>query len=159
MDALKIRLAEVNEIYGLRREMLRPGQGLESVMFDGDKSEGALHVALFSEGKLAGCVSVVKKDSALFDISHQYQMRGLAVGEGFQKRGFGKALVKYSEFLLLNRGAGFVWLNARVHVRNFYEKLGYFAVGEEFDIPGVCMHIVMAKNLSDTGCEDCKKCR
>ncbi|HPG91913.1 MAG TPA: GNAT family N-acetyltransferase [Clostridia bacterium] len=154
---VELRQVDVREIYDLRQRLLRPDQPIESVHFSGDELDTTKHAGLFLDGKLIGCASIMIADNPAFDEKKQYQMRGVAVEKEYQGQGYGKAVVKYLEFLALNRGIDFIWMNARTDVRKFYETLGYEAYGEEFMIPSVCPHIVMRKKIIETACESCKK--
>jgi len=156
-NAVTLRQVDVKEIYDLRQRLLRPDQPIESVYFYGDELDTTKHAGIFLGGKLIGCASIMIASNPSFDEKKQYQMRGVAVEKEYQGQGYGKALIKYVEFLALNRGIDFIWMNARIDVRKFYEKLGYEAYGEEFMIPTVCPHIVMRKKITETGCESCKK--
>lgn len=152
MQPIKIMPVGINDILGLRHRLLRPDRDEEEARFTGDGLESTIHIGLFAGTKLAGCLSLFDQPNGIFDEKRQYQMRGLAVEKEFQRQGLGKALVKYAEFLLLNRNIPFVWLNARTTARVFYEKLGYHTTGDEFDIYGVCKHIIMSKTIEEGAC-------
>jgi ribosomal protein S18 acetylase RimI-like enzyme len=65
-----------------------------------------------------------------------------------QGRGAGRALVAEGDRVAAAAGAALMWCNARVTARGFYERLGYVAVGDAFELPASGRHFVMIKDLS-----------
>jgi len=59
-------------------------------------------------------------------------MRQVAVRHDLQGKGIGRALVRESERLAIDRGFTVMTLNARLSALPFYERLGYTTVGPEF---------------------------
>jgi predicted GNAT family N-acyltransferase len=157
MLAINMKTVTLDDILSLRAKVLRPGRALNEAIFEGDDKSDTIHVALFEGDEIVACASLYNKNGAFFDDKRQYQLRGMAVEERCRGKGYGRALLKYSEFLMLNRGIDVLWLNARLDAVGFYKKQGYETYGEKFYIPDVCEHIVMAKMLSDATCEGCKK--
>jgi predicted GNAT family N-acyltransferase len=47
-------------------------------------------------------------------------------------------------------GRALVWCNARVGARGFYEKVGFVAVGDEFELPDSGTHFVMTRENRPT---------
>lgn len=133
------------ETYPIRQIILRPGRPLETCFFQGDELETTFHFGLFSEAKLVGIISLFKNNSPLFPYENQYQIRGMAVLEDYQKYGFGKQLVAHSEAFLKEKNTELIWFNAREIAVNFYEKSGYEIIGKAFEIPDVGVHYVMWK--------------
>ncbi|MEM6750997.1 MAG: GNAT family N-acetyltransferase [Planctomycetota bacterium] len=90
------------------------------------------------------------------------RLRGMAVSPEAQGLGVGRAVL---EALLaeaqrrddapsgngavsgggLGSGGGWWWANARTSALGFYERQGWRVVSAEFEIPGVCPHVVMVK--------------
>ena len=66
-----------------------------------------------------------------------------------QRSGIGRALVAEGIRVAAADGAALVWCNARVSARGFYEKVGFVAVGDEFDLPASGKHYVMTKDLGE----------
>ena len=71
----------------------------------------------------------------------------MAVLEAHQKKGFGKALVKYCEEYCIKENIDLIWLNTRTAAVGFYEKMNYQIIGEPFDIKDVGEHYLMFKKL------------
>ena len=92
----------------------------------------------------------MKKQNPMFFQPFQYQLRGMAVLPDFKGKGMGAALLKAGEAELQKLDPyAFLWFNARNYAIGFYEKFGYQTIGTEFDVPGVCPHIVMFQQLGD----------
>lgn len=135
------------ETFSVRQPVLRPGKNIEMCHFDGDNLESTRHFGLFVYNELAGIASLFKSNSDLFEEKEQFQLRGMAVLEKFQKKGIGESLVKYAEENSKSRNGELIWFNAREIAVRFYEKLGYKIIGEPFDISDIGKHFVMYQKL------------
>ncbi len=74
------------------------------------------------------------------------RLRQMAVINDLQGKGVGRALMQFAENLARDRGYRKITMHARKNAIGFYEKMGYKAIGEEFEeitIP----HVVMEKEL------------
>jgi len=153
MDALHnpksvvIKQIEYEQTYPIRQVVLRPGRSLETCFFKGDELQTTFHFGLFYQEKLTGIISIFKNNNPLFSQTDQYQIRGMAVLPEYQKSGFGKQLVVYSEIFLRNKSILLVWFNAREIAVDFYKKSGYQVIGKTFEISDVGPHFVMFKKL------------
>lgn len=145
---IKIKEIPASRVYSVRQEVLRPGKPPEQCVFSGDTLDSTFHLGLFENNSLAGVVSYMNTANALFEQAHQYQLRGMAVLDAHKGKGYGAALLLEGEKKLKEREIPYLlWFNARDYAVGFYEKFGYQTIGEKFDIPGVCEHIVMFKRL------------
>ena len=142
-----IKELAASEIYPVRHAVLRPGKSFQTCIFDGDEWQSTVHFALFSDGKMAGVTSLFANASDLFAEEDQFQLRGMAVLDKFQKRGFGQDLVKYAEEYAQNKNVPLIWFNARIVAVPFYEKLGYEVISESFNISDIGKHYVMFKRF------------
>lgn len=146
-DSVSIKQINHTETYPVRQIILRPQRPLETCFFQGDELETTFHFGLFMEDKLAGIISLFKNNSPLFSQEYQYQIRGMAVLEEYQKYGLGRQLVAHSEEFLKSTSTELIWFNAREIAVNFYKKSGYQVIGDAFDIPDVGPHYVMWKAM------------
>lgn len=133
------------ETFSVRHPVLRPRKNIETCHFDGDNLESTRHFGLFIDAELAGVASLFKSNSDLFQEKEQFQLRGMAVLEKFQKKGIGETLVKYAEENAKSRSGKLIWFNAREVAVRFYEKMGYQIIGEPFEIGDIGEHFVMYK--------------
>ncbi len=145
---IHIREIPAAALYGIRQPVLRPGRAFSECVFEGDTSEDTFHLGLYMDDSLVGVASFMQNSNPLFKQADQYQLRGMAVLSQFKGQGFGASLLLEGENKLRNLGNHpFLWFNARDHAIGFYEKFGYKTKGDKFDIPGICQHIVMFKQL------------
>lgn len=147
---IEIKDIPASRVYPVRQEVLRPGKPPEQCIFAGDDHDSTFHLGLFENDSLVGVVSYMNTANAIFDDLHQYQLRGMAVLESHKGKGYGAALLLEGEKKLRKQEIPWLlWFNARDYAVGFYEKYGYQTIGEKFDIPGVCEHIVMFKRLDN----------
>lgn len=143
-----IKEIPASSVYSVRQIVLRPGRPPEECIFPGDTHESTFHLGLFEVDLLVAVASFMNSASGKFDHPNQYQLRGMAVLENYKRKGYGAALLLAAEKKLRKREKPWLlWFNARDYAIGFYEKYGYQTIGEKFDIPGVCEHIVMFKHL------------
>lgn len=136
------------ETIPVRGPVLRPGKPVAACIFEGDDLPTTTHLGLYSNNELAGIVSIFQSVSALFEQQKQFQLRGMAVLEHYQKQGLGEKLVEAAEKLISENEGEMIWFNAREGAVGFYKKLNYKLKGDVFDIPGVGPHYVMYKELT-----------
>ncbi|UCE92645.1 MAG: GNAT family N-acetyltransferase [Flavobacteriaceae bacterium] len=142
---IRIKRIEVEKTYPLRKDILRKGMTLSHKM-PGDEEKESLHLGLYADEELV-CVGSFMKNTRKDFSGVQFQLRGMATSEKFQKKGFGKRLMKYAEQILKSEGVDVIWCNARTTATVFYKNLGYQIIGEEFDVPQVGPHFVMFKEI------------
>ncbi|HLF52147.1 GNAT family N-acetyltransferase [Flavobacterium sp.] len=135
------------ETFSVRHPVLRAGKPIESCHFDGDDLETTRHFGFFQENNLIGVISIFKAQNKLFDEESQFQIRGMAVLEDHQKKGFGETLVRHAENYIKGQNGAMIWFNARIVAVGFYEKLGYQIIGDSFDIADVGEHYIQFKKI------------
>jgi predicted GNAT family N-acyltransferase len=146
--SVTIREITAEDTYSIRQPVLRPGRPLSECMFAGDDSPDTFHLGAYKNDELIGVASFMKNSSPFFKDAIQFQLRGMAVQEKFKGLGIGsKLLIHGEERLIAAFSTCKLWFNARDYAVDFYKKFNYTTIGEKFDVPGVCKHIVMHKNL------------
>jgi GNAT superfamily N-acetyltransferase len=135
------------ETFLVRNLTLRKGKPIETCFFEGDDLIETKHFGYFDDGKNIGTVSIYRNKNTIFNSPNQYQIRGMAILNEFQGRGYGKQLIKHCENYLKTNNTGLVWFNARETAIPFYEKLGYKTVGFPFAIADVGIHLIMFKKI------------
>lgn len=143
----KVKAVPVEDILPIRSQELREGQTIEQCRFEEDEAETTVHLGLFNEGKIIGCVTIIKKDHPQFSEDNQYQYRGMAVTKAYQGNAIGNLLLNKADRILMDRGSSFIWIHARETALNFYRRNGYNVVGASFDIPNIGKHYLMYKRL------------
>ncbi|ESU23280.1 acetyltransferase [Flavobacterium enshiense DK69] len=142
-----IRQIEAEDTFSVRQPILRPGKPIESCHFEGDNLGTTAHFGLSENEELLAVVSLFKKNYPNCSIENQFQMRGMAVLENYQRMGFGEQLVKKAEHFVKEKNGKLIWFNAREIAVPFYERLGYKIYGNPFEITEIGKHFVMYKRL------------
>ncbi len=142
-----VRPISTSAVYAVRHPVLRHSKTIESCIFEGDELNTTMHFGIFSANELAGVASLFLKKSDLFSETHQFQLRGMAILQEFQNRGFGKLLLDYAEGFARDKSTELLWFNARILAVPFYKSCGYDSVGNAFNIGDIGEHYVMFKKL------------
>ena len=135
------------ETFSVRHPVLRFGKPIESCHFEGDDLQTTKHFGLFYNKQLSGVISIFETQNSLFEEANQFQIRGMAVLQQFQKKGFGVALLKYCENYIQNNKGSVIWFNARETAIGFYEKSDYQKIGDGFEIADIGIHYLLFKKL------------
>ena len=69
----------------------------------------------------------------------------MATAEGWRRRGLGTAILEACLDHAVANGGGEVWCNARTPALGLYERAGFEAVGDEFELPEIGPHFVMVR--------------
>jgi ribosomal protein S18 acetylase RimI-like enzyme len=144
---IEIQKISAQETYVVRHPVLRKGKPIASCHFESDDLPSTQHFGLYKNDKTEGVISLFDNNHSFFEETNQMQIRGMAVLENNQGKGFGRLLVTYCEELLKSQKTGLIWFNARENAVGFYQKMGYEIIGNAFDIPDVGIHYVMWKKL------------
>ena len=142
-----IKKISAQETFIVRHPVLRKGKSIETCAFEGDDLETTHHFGIFDNSSLIGIISLFLKTNPIFAENLQSQVRGMAIVESHQKKGFGEALVKHCEEHCISNEFNLIWFNARTAAVGFYKKMGYEIKGNSFDIPEVGEHYLMYKKL------------
>lgn len=135
------------ETYAVRHPVLRTGKPIENCMFSGDTLASTIHLGLYFKESIIGVCSLMKSNLSVIDAKNQYQLRGMAVLEKYQKNGLGSLLLSNVETILKDNDIHFVWSNAREIAINFYKRNGFKIIGSPFNIPKIGTHYTMCKYL------------
>jgi predicted GNAT family N-acyltransferase len=135
----EIRRVSGEETRPLRREVLRPHQRIDEVGFAGDQLVGAAHFGAFVQGELVATATVHPESG--------WRLRGMATREGFRGRGLGGALVEACVAHVAAAGGASLWCNARIKALDFYQRHGFEARGEIFELPEIGPHVKMVREL------------
>lgn len=148
------------EIQQLRNEVLWPHKTFEQCVLETDHLPSTFHFGAQVDGITVACVTLqrestdkLKQDSSndVLQIAlqeKQYRLRAMAVREGYRGQGFGDAIVEAGLNHLRELGVDVVWCDARVAALNFYRRLHFNELEEEYEIPIIGLHRFMWKVLS-----------
>ena len=138
-----IRLAVTTDeqaaVYDVRHTVFVVGQNVPLDIERDDVDESAEHVLAEVDGRVVGAGRLVV-DGATGVLGR------LAVLDEARGAGLGAQLVELIEERARARGCRVLELHAQTYVREFYERLGYVAYGNEYDEAGI-PHISMSKIL------------
>lgn len=127
---LRIDATDAETILPVRHAVLCRGLPIDSARFDGDALETSRHAGAWVGNELAGSVTLIRSEGD----TPSYQVRGPAVLLGFQGLGIGTALTQWANEQARALGDKHLWGNVRSESRDFYEKRGWKAESEPFDI-------------------------
>lgn len=131
---------EYNEMIKLRNTILRKPLGLQFSADELEKEKNDILIGYFDDYDLEGCCLLTKSGP------HEVRLRQMAVLQGFQRNGIGKALMQFAENIARDRGYKKICMHARKTAIGFYEKLGYRKTGDEF-MEVTLPHYKMEKEL------------
>lgn len=141
----------------MRGRVLRPGQRPEDLVYDGDDHPLALHVIVEIGGEVCGIATVTPEPPPpqnrdeippeAYASGASFRLRGMATDPATQKRGVGRAALERCFVHVRQSGASFIWCNARIGALDFYDRMGFVAVGDQFDIAGIGPHYVMWRSV------------
>jgi GNAT superfamily N-acetyltransferase len=138
-----IRPLPVEQTRDLRRIVLRPHQTLEELA--GHEPEDAFAVGAFRGDELVA-VGLIGRDGP----AGSWRVRGMATAPGARRQGLGAAVLEALLQHARERGAVRVWGSVRTPARSFYERAGFQATSDEFELPDIGPHVVMDCALADT---------
>lgn len=145
MNAIEIVESSSDEIFPVRRSVLRPDRTPDESRYPTDPLEGTFHMAAFEGETLVGCASAHLEPDPL-DKGATYRLRGMAVIAPYRSRGIGGRLLEAIEAGARQRGAAGIWCNGRLSAASFYVRHGWQPLGDEFAIIGI-PHRVFIKPL------------
>jgi len=132
---------EYQQMIALRSKILRKPLGLSFKKEDLTIDENEILIGLFSTDKLVGCVQLRPIDKK------KVKLRQMAVDNNYQKQGLGKKLMSFAEKQALSLGYSIIELHARKTASDFYKKLQYKIVSDQFEEVGI-PHVKMIKKLN-----------
>ena len=136
------------EIQQLRNEVLWPHKTFENCILESDRLPTTFHFGVKVEGLTVASVTLQQESSSKLPQEKQYRLRAMAVRDGYRGQGFGDAIVEAGLNHLRELGVEVVWCDARVAALNFYRRLQFEELEEEYDIPIIGLHRFMWKVLS-----------
>jgi GNAT superfamily N-acetyltransferase len=147
--AIIVRPARTEELIDLRHAILRAGLGRDAAYFEGDDEPSTCHFAAVEPGSgpLIGIATILRRD---WLGQPAWQLRGMAVEPGSQRKGIGRILLAaIEEHVRADAATGRLWCNARTPAIGFYTTCGWLAVSEVFVIETAGPHVRMTKLLFD----------
>jgi ribosomal protein S18 acetylase RimI-like enzyme len=147
MKASKALQLQPEEIQQLRNEVLWPHKSFEQCVLETDHLPSTFHFGVQADGLTIATVTLQQESTDKLQQENQYRLRAMAVREGYRGQGFGDAIVEAGLNHLKELGVEVVWCDARVAALNFYRRLHFSELEEEYEIPIIGMHRFMWKEL------------
>jgi len=145
---VQLQMLQPEEIQQLRNEVLWPHKTFENCILDTDRLPSTFHFGVQLQGLTVATVTLQQENSSKLPQEKQYRLRAMAVREGYRGQGFGDAIVEEGLRYLATLGIEVVWCDARVAALNFYRRLQFEELEEEYEIPIIGLHRFMWKVLS-----------
>ena len=131
---------EYEQMLALRHQMLRKPLGLVFSKEELEKEAHNILLGCFDEDVLEGCCMLVETSKT------EVRLRQMAVLSGLQGKGIGRVMMLFAENVARDRRYQKIIMHSRVTSIPFFDKLGYFVLGEPF-IELTIPHVVMEKEL------------
>ncbi len=146
---IRVLAVDAQQGQALRMSVLRPSQRPGESMYPREGDPATAHyAALGAEGTVLAVGSVMEEGHPHEPREGDWRVRGMATEPELRGRGLGKLVLAALEAHARERGARRLWCNARTGARAFYEREGWCAEGEEYEIEGIGPHFLMAKTLA-----------
>jgi len=140
-----VRQITLDEAKPVRIDVLRRGTPARDANYEGDESEGTIHIGTEMEGRVIATSTWITAAWPDDPSSLAVQLRGMAVLDDAQNLGIGRALIEAGIAHARSIDARYVWAKARDTALYFYERCGFTTVGDQFIEPasGVPHHLVV----------------
>lgn len=143
-----IRPITAAQVRLLRHALLRPFEPPERIIYNRDDAADTCHAGAYVGPSLVGIASVCLED--LPDGRNQgacWRLRGMATVPSLRGAGLGRALLEHCFGHIRRQQGRLLWCNARVVALGFYQRLGFIAEGNEFEIEPIGPHYVMTRRM------------
>lgn len=135
------------ETLDLRNRVLRNNEGIDKCIFPFDDTEKNFHLGKFDGDSVVSIATFYPEDYEGRGTGG-YRLRGMATDPEFSGKGYGSELIKFAINELRCANASYIWCHARTVATEFYKKLGFEVISEEFEMPGIGPHFDMIKIIS-----------
>ncbi|MFB6089899.1 MAG: GNAT family N-acetyltransferase [Halobellus sp.] len=135
--------AERRDAFSVRRAVFVDEQGVdEEIEYDehDEPDADAIHFVAYDDGEVVGAARLRSADETTAKAER------VAVAADRRGEGWGREIMREVEETANREGFDRLALHAQTRVREFYERLGYDAHGEEFEEAGI-PHIAMSTDL------------
>lgn len=132
--------SEYEEMIELRKLILRIPLGLTFNPVELENEKDDILLGCFDDDRLEACCLLKETEKGVV------RLRQMAVLDGLQGKGIGRALMTFAENVARDAGYKKITMHARKNAIGFYEKLGYTINGNEF-VEVTIPHYEMEKAL------------
>ena len=148
-ETFEVRRVRAEELFDLRRRVLRADHPDRSVQDSRDDEATSLHFAGFLNGRVIASASWFPSIAPINPDLVSFQLRYMAIDYDVQGLGYGTVVVDTALTQLRSQGAEQVWANARDIALGFYLATGWLAIaGSEHMSPETQLpHTVIYRQL------------
>ena len=144
----EIVMVPAEDTWELRQKILRPTLTKDNCKYDFDHDPSCLHLAYKIQNKIVTVASFYIESHPLLSAGTPFRLRGMATDTNFQGQGYGEKVILKAYEILETKKCDLLWCNARLRAIPFYQKLGFQAIGDVFEIEGIGPHKVMYKRFN-----------
>lgn len=144
---IQVRAITAAQARPLRQAILRPHQTVQEQVYPTDDAPDTLHAGAFRANELIGIATVFHEAAPGENNPRAWRLRGMATVASMRRQGVGRALVEICVAHIRAHGGDELWCNGRTTARDFYESLGFHAVGAEFDVPFTGPHYIFRRRI------------
>jgi GNAT superfamily N-acetyltransferase len=137
---VRIRKIPIAETRVLRQSMLRSHETIEQIA--ANEPAEAFAAGGF-DGERLIAVGIVAPSGE----PGRWRVRGMATAPDERSRGAGRGVLDALLEHARANGGSRVWCDARVPARTFYERAGFDARSDVFEVPPIGPHLVMEREL------------
>ena len=116
---------------------------------DDARPPSTLHVAAFDDDRIVAVATIAEEPHPTAPAAGDWRVRGMATAPDTRGLGSGGALLRALLDHARAHGGRRAWCTARITARAFYERWGFIAEGDEFELPHIGPHVIMATRLED----------
>lgn len=146
---ITVRPVDAAVVRPLRQAVLRPHERVEDLVWRGDLEPSTLHVAAFDDDRIVAVATIAEEPHPTAPAAGDWRVRGMATAPDTRGLGSGGALLRALLDHARAHGGRRAWCTARITARAFYERWGFIAEGDEFQLPHIGPHVIMATRLED----------
>ena len=132
----------------MRHPVLRTGRPRETAILECDGLPDTAHFGAFDGDRLVAVATVHPDPCPGRGDLPAWRLRGMATLEPYRGGGAGSALIHRCLSHAREASARLFWCNGRLGAAGFYERMGFAAQGERFDLPPNGPHLVFVLELS-----------
>lgn len=140
---LVVRPVPVEETRPIRQVVLRAGRPASETHLPGDDAHSSFHLGAFIGSEIVGVASFQPEACPVEGDPRDWRLRGMATLEQHRGRGVGGQVLDAGLARIREAGGHRLWCYGRTKARAFYERHGFEAVGDEFDLPYSGPHYLM----------------
>ena len=144
---IEIRPIPAEQTRGLRQAILRPHQTVQAQVYAADDAPDTWHAGAFRGDELVGIATIFPASAPGDHNPRAWRLRGMATIASMRRQGVGRALIEFCVAHIRAHHGDELWCNGRTSAREFYETLGFSAVGDEFDTPDSGAHFVFRRRI------------